>query len=428
MGFHSTGVAGRTDGAAAFQTSAPRAPFYLAEDIIAAENSGPAEPECALAEDLAALDALKDGWRALEREAARDIHAFQSFDWCRAWARTYMTDGRMTPFVVTIRQGGRLVLVWPMMKTRLGPVRVLSWLSDPFSQYGDVLTSLEGEALNEALELAWGGILKRGGVDLLRLRHVREDANITPFLDKWFHQAGAEDGAPWMDLGQFADEAAYERRYTKNQRRRRKRIRKALEKDLGERLDFSLIGTGEELADAIGMLVAEKRAWLCEKGLYSRPLGSPEITRFLRALPAGADARGLRLVVSEMRAGGRGVSWELGFRYKGRHYGYITAHDRELTDASPGRLHMDLSQRRALKDGMRVFDLLVPAAPHKKTWSSDVTGVRDYYRPVSLLGRALGDGYLRLGRPLLRRLYKKMPENLRRRLGLARLGGGGIQQ
>ncbi len=396
-------------------------PFYLDARLIEAEAGGGAL-QVQIVCTMAGVEALEADWRRLEEAGGRDIHAFQSFDWCHAWGATFLAgDGMQEPFVVVVRRGGRIVLLWPMMRCRLGPLLALSWLSDPFSQYGDVLSTLCGAALEEALDAAWARVQAEAKVDIVRLRHVRADATIAPWLERTFRRAAWADGAPWMDLRRFADEAAYERRYSRTQKRRRKKIEKRLEKACGGPVFFSLVAPEEGLKGQIAALIGAKRAWLAARGLYSRPLGNPRLEDFLCRLPAGGGGAGLRLVVSRMAAGGRDVSWELGFRYKGRHYGYVTAHDGALTHLSPGRLHMDFSQKRALGDGMAVFDLLVPVAAHKESWSSAVEPVCDHFRPLTLAGRILGQGYLLHLRPALRRLYQGAPEALRRRI---RLPGG----
>jgi len=78
---------------------------------------------------------------------------------------------------------------------------------------------------------------------------------------------------------------------------------------------------------------------------------------------------------------------------------------------------MELSQKRALRDGMRVFDLLVPVAPHKKTWSSAVEPVREYFMPLTVAGRILGGTYLCHLRPLLRRVVERLPRGMRVKAG-----------
>ncbi len=381
-------------------------------------GSGTDAWEVDVATTLSGMERLEAEWRLFEREHGDDVHAFQSVDWCLAWGRTFLEkDDGVTPFVITVRRAGRLVLLWPLMRCRLGPLRALSWLSDPFSQYGDVLTALEGAPLMAAMERAWQTIRDDARVDIVRLRHVRDDARAVPFLETFFRRAAWQDGAPWMDLTRFPSVEAYEKRYTKEQRRRRKRIRKSLEKRFGEKLEFEFVPAGEEIGENIERLVEEKRAWLTGKGLMSRPLASPRLVEFLSRLPADGESEGLRMVISCMRAGEHRISWELGFRFKGRHYGYITAHERTLTRSSPMRLHMDLSQKRALGDGMRVFDLLVPVADHKKTWSSAVEPVREYFMPLTASGRILGESYLCHFRPLLRRMVERLPRGLRVKAG-----------
>jgi len=381
-------------------------------------DSGADAWEVNVATTLSSLERLEAEWRRLEREYGDDVHAFQSVDWCLAWGRTFLEkDDGITPYVIMVRRAGRLGFLWPLMRCRLGPLRALSWLSDPFSQYGDVLTALEGASLMAAMERAWRAIRDHARVDIVRLRHVRDDARAVPFLEVFFRRAAWRDGAPWMDLTQFASVEAYEKRYTKEQRRRRKRIRKSLEKTFGEKLEFGFVPAGEEISENIERLIEEKRVWLTGKGLMSRPLASPRLVEFLSRLPADGKGGGLRMVISCMRVGEHRISWELGFRFKGRHYGYITAHERTLTRSSPTRLHMDLSQKRALSDGMRVFDLLVPVADHKKTWSSAVEPVREYFMPLTAAGRILGESYLCHFRPLLRRGVEWLPRGWRIKAG-----------
>jgi CelD/BcsL family acetyltransferase involved in cellulose biosynthesis len=84
------------------------------------------------------------------------------------------------------------------------------------------------------------------------------------------------------------------------------------------------------------------------------------------------------------------------------------------TDLSPGRLHMDLSQRQALADGMTRFDLMVPYDPHKESWSSGQVMTRDYYLPMTLKGKIYGALYLRYLRPTLRKIYYKLPSSILR--------------
>jgi CelD/BcsL family acetyltransferase involved in cellulose biosynthesis len=375
------------------RTAASRRGFF--------ERALPLGAQLSLLSSVGELQAVESQWRALERAASRSHNVFQSFAWVFAWAKTYVMTGGNEIAVVTGCKADRLVFVLPLMKTRKGPVGVLQWLSEPFGQYGDILLA-PGEDAGTWMSAAWPMILNLPGVDAVRLRHVRQDATIQPYLGRHFRSARVADGAPFMDLAQFASEAAYERRYSKEQRKRRKRIHKELEA-MGP-VDFRLLTGGANLDQAIDEAIAQKQAWLKERRLFSRALACPRIGSFVKELArSGKDS--VTVVASVLTAGDRPISWEIGLRFKDRHHGFITAHDVALTDKSPARLHMDRSQRRALADGFKIFDLMVPMDAHKESWSSAVMPVDDYYRATSWAGWIYGRLYLETVRPALRQAY-----------------------
>ena len=163
------------------------------------------------------------------------------------------------------------------------------------------------------------------------------------------------------------------------------------------------------LTDAI----AEKNLWLEERGRQNRALKSPQLLKFLKDL-SRANGGYLEVETSELRAGDRPVSWEVGFNFRGTHFAYITSHVNALTDLSPGRLHMDLSQRHCIRNGQKKFDLMVPHDQHKESWSSGFVKTADYYVALTMLGQIYGQVYLRTLRPIIRRMYYNSPKWLLR--------------
>jgi CelD/BcsL family acetyltransferase involved in cellulose biosynthesis len=396
------------------------APPRIGADEAAARAPDSARLPCgahlALASTRAELEALKDQWLALEAEAGSSHGVFQSYEWVSAWARVY-ADARTELCVVSGHRDGRLVFLLPLMKTCDGVACILRWITEPFGQYGDIVLAQDEDA-GRWMGSALAFLKKLKGVDSIRLRHVRDDAAARPFLESAFRSAKSKDGAPCLDLAQYPDEAAYDARYSKEQRRRRKRIRKELE-EKGP-VEFRLLDglcADKGLRDAL----AEKQKWIGERGLWSRALSCPKLLEFLQELRRGGG-RNMRLVTSHLSAGGQPISWEIGLRFKDRHCGFITAHSVALTDASPARLHMDLSQRRAIADGMKVFDLMIPMDAHKDSWSNRVVPVQDYYAALSFKGWLHGVVYFEGIRPVLRHLYYNAPEPVRHFLtGLAKL-------
>lgn len=378
-----------------------------AESVPAVPRRLPPGCHLALVSEPRDFALLAGKWQKLETAAGAAIHVFQSFAWLNTWASTYGADLA----VVTGYRGEDLVFAWPLMKSRLGPLTALRWMSEPHGQYGDVLLEA-GQCPMSWLDAATDFLRQTRGIDIIRLRHVRQDSPALAFLDRHFRASNLAEAAPFLDLTAFSNEAAYEQRYSSCQRKRRKKIRKVLEEDLGP-VAFEVLTGGPGLVSAMREAIAEKCRWIDERGRQNRILGCPNLPVFLEHLLNNGGAEP-RLVVSRLTAGGRPVSWEIGLRRGKVHYCFITAHMNELTDYSPARLHMDLSQRQALKDGMAIFDLMVPNDAYKDSWCSGRVAAHDYHLPLTPLGRLYGVGYLEQLRPRLRHAYYNMsPEVLR---------------
>ena len=386
---------------------------HMTDQAVPAPHALPVGASMSTVSGLAGLMELEPQWRALEQVSPASS-VFQTFDWLTCWAKIY-ANGPQSPglCIITGHQDGQLVFAWPLMKVRVGPLTVLRWMAEPLSQYGDILIA-SGQCPKVWMEQALDLVLSLRGIDAIRLRHVRADATVAPVLQMRFRDTGMTELAPWLDLTQFADEAAYDARYSSSQRKRRKKIRKSLEDDIGP-VQFDMLGAGPDADRAITEAIAEKCQWLDERGRQNRALCETQTADFLKLL-SRASGGSTQLVTSRLAAGGRAISWEIGLRFRGTHFGFVTSHVTALTDYSPGRLHMDLSQRLALKNGMKAFDLMVPNDAHKESWSSAKVETRDYHLPVSALGRLYGIGYLETARPLLRKAYYGMPPRLLRLL------------
>jgi CelD/BcsL family acetyltransferase involved in cellulose biosynthesis len=378
-------------------------------EIVSEAASLPAGAHLALVSSPAGLAALAKEWKQLEEMAGNPLIVFQSHDWLSAWSDVYAASGNAEPLIVTGYSGGKLVFAMPLVRTVRKGIRMARWLSDPFAQYGDIVLA-KGYCPRQWVAAAVAYLKQLKGIDLLWLRYVRNDSALQPYAEANMRKAQLSEKAAWLDFTQYTDEAAYDARYTSQQRKRRKKIRKELE-TMGT-VEFARLPPGPASALALNQAFAEKNAWLEERARQNRVIGCPMHQAFLKRLQSANN--GLEVVVSELTAGGKPLSWEVGLRYRARHFAYITSHVNALTDLSPARLHMDLSQRMALRDGMKAFDLMIPYDPHKESWSSATMGTEDYYLPLNLKGRAFGRAYLETLRPFLRKAYYAAPENLRR--------------
>ena len=365
----------------------------------------PANSYLTLVTSFRAFDRLRESWSDLESRCAKPPSVFQSYDWCRRWSDIYAApDSANEIFIVAGYRQNRLVFIWPMVKRFSGGLNFLTWMTQPIGQYGDVLCDAQIDC--EAwLETATAFIKDTGNADCLHLRHVRDNANFSSHAQRHWFDGKLNERAPMMDLSQFKTEADYDARYDAQQRRRRRRIQKKLE-EIGP-LKFEVL-QDERAEAAIDAAIAEKLSWLQDKGRISEVLGSEQHAALLKSFLYETTGQ-LQTVVFHLTAGGRPVSWEIGFCYRGTHYAYLLSHQHELIDYSPGRLTLDFAERHALASGLSTFDLMAPYDPYKDSFSSGMVKVNDYYLPLSFIGAVYGHGYLGLLRPRLRAVYQNLP-------------------
>jgi len=355
------------------------------------------------------LDAMSEQWQALELNSAVPPTIFQSFAWVKSWSEHYAQPSSQSEIhIIAGFLHNRLVFALPLMKTSHFGVSTLNWVTDPLGQYGDVMCAKD-QSLQKWMSAALRFIKRLKGIDIIRLRHVREISNIGSFASRHFVDAKLHEQAPYLDLTPFKSEEDYDARYNSQQRKRRKKIRSKLE-EMGA-VEFKTLPPGSINDQAMAEAIREKNEWLSERGRFNRIMGCPNHLRFLKSL-SRCVTEDFEFVTTELSAGGKPVSWEIGFNYKGTHFAYITSHVNKLTDLSPGRLHMDLSQRLALSSGQQRFDLMVPNDNHKESWCSAKVDTKDYFYATSWRGKLYGHAYLSTVRPAIRDAYYKLPQRM----------------
>jgi CelD/BcsL family acetyltransferase involved in cellulose biosynthesis len=362
----------------------------------------------------AGLQALEDDWNALFARAGRDIHLFQTFNWLWHWCTHFLPPpGARGPrlAIVTARIDDRLVMVWPLVLERTGPIKVLSWMGEPVSQYGDLLVDdiADKAAL---LDAAWAFVVEKSGASALQLRKVRQDSNVAPLLERVGASVSVELKAPFLDLTSAPTFAAYETRYSSGARRNRKRQRRRLE-ERGE-TEFRWLANSAEAAALAAEAFTCKRAWLRQRGVVSPALMDPRTERFFIDATCGeTHPAGCHVLV--LSSGGRPVAFEIGVRCKGRSAIHIIAYDLDFEKTAAGALLMEDSIRHAMHDGIAVYDLLAPGDGYKLEWSDDAVVVRDWAMPLTAVGRAYSTLHLGLKRTLKRGI-EALPVETRRKV------------
>ena len=375
-------------------------------------SPGPApRPVLGLVQTFADFEALEADWTALFERAGTDRHLFQTFNWLWHWANHFLRDGSTTRLaIVTARDGDRLVMVWPMVVERSGPVTELAWMGEPVSQYGDLLIE-SGPGAMALMREAWAFVTRETGADVLRLRKVRQDSAVAPFLAELGADVTSDLKAPYLDLASAPSFAEYEKRYSSNAKRNRKRQRRRLE-DRGP-VSLTQVFGGAEAEALTAQAFHFKNIWLRQRGIVSPALADPRTAKFFADVTR-ADVRPAGCHVLALKCNDQPVALEIGVRCLGRTAIHIISYDPDFEKTAAGALLMEDSIRRACDDGLKVFDLLAPGDGYKLEWADDAVGVRDWAKPVTLLGRAYVTVYLGLIRNGTKRAIGALPLGARR--------------
>jgi CelD/BcsL family acetyltransferase involved in cellulose biosynthesis len=379
-----------------------------------------ADLEMAVVDTVEGLERLGAEWNALFECAGKAHHVFQQHAFVVFFARVYHRDpaesetsGKLA--IVTARRSGRLVLIWPLVQHRCTGARVLSWLGEPIAQYGDVLVA-PGEPVVDLLAAAHRHILTDLRPDVLRLRRVRADAHIVPFLEHLGRRTWTVHEAPCITLA--AGGAAFEDRQSGKAKKNRRRLMRRLEER--GKVAFEEVHGMPERARAIAAGLADKRDWIGRRGHFSPALSDQRFDAFLQSA-AAAPGNPTGCAVFALHLDDRLVAFALGFRCRRRLMLHLISHAGDLEKHGVGVLNLEAILRHAEAEGLEALDMLPPRAAYKLDWSDVTVETRDYCWGETARGQiwsAFSEGLLR---PVAKSAIERLPLAMRKRFARRQL-------
>lgn len=382
------------------------------------EATGPLD--LAVIDSVAGLEALRADWDSLFERAGGPGQVFQTAGFVDLIVRTHGLGNEHEACVaagcscrlavMTARRGKRLVLVWPMVVRRFAGLRALTWLGEPIARYGDVLIDRDEPAV-PLLTAAYAHALATLRPDIVRLRKVRADAAVAPFLATLGHVPLEPTEAPFVTLA--AGGSAFESRQSGKARKNRRRLMRRLEEQGSVAMELPADGSCTTELVAAGLEL--KRHWLIRRGLVSLALADSHLDACL-AVAAGERKADTGTLVFGMRLAGRPVAVALGFRCKSRLMLHLITHAPDVERHGAGVLNLEAILRWAEAEGLEAVDLLPPKADYKLDWADGSVGVADHVWGVTPRGRLVVLGIDRTVLPRLKPLLESLPLALRRRL------------
>jgi CelD/BcsL family acetyltransferase involved in cellulose biosynthesis len=366
-----------------------------AENLVhAREDAGPVRGEVARTEpapitlsvhdDLAAVE--RD-WRRLEEVA--DCTPFQTFDWLFAWQRRIGAQTGVTPAIVVVRRGDKMLLLLPLGVAQRGFARCLTFLGDVLCDYNAPLLAPEFAALAPEEFLAlWGDIRRL----LQATPGTRHDLIV---FDKMPAKIGGQKN-PMLALNvQRNPSGAYEtplpadwepfyasKRSSSTRRRDRTKLKR-----LGELGPVKFVNpdTSAELALTFDLLVQQKSKAFARMGVPNL-FAPPGHAAFYRELATSPRYRSL-VHLSRLDVGTTWAALNLGLTFRDCYFHILASYDDgETSRFGPGAAHLRELLRYAIGRGCKRFDFTIGDEPYKRDWCDTEQQLFDYSAATSLRG------------------------------------------
>lgn len=368
---------------------------------------------------LAEIKALEKDWRSLEHRSKNDMALFQGFDWVYQWCNVQNTDSNTAteaqePYIVTIWLNEQLVSIWPLQRDFVAGVKMLSWLSSPALQYGDVLIDADCDA-EEVSKLAWEHVVQASGADLLRLDNVAATSPLYDFLSQRCATSGRSKSSI-LEIGAIVNWDAYQAGIKKTTRRaRRKRYNKLAK--AGD-LKFEVHQSSKRFKSLVELAIDWKCQWLEKQHWPSALVGDPLFTKFMQNIGGKAfqDGQAAEWVVGELSLDGFPVALEIGAVYANRYFSFLGAYKSEFANFSPGKIEMEAMIGWAMERGISDFDFLCVPSQYKSDWTDTSIPVRSFSFASNVRGKLFHSVWLKRLRPAVKYSLQNIPQAQRKML------------
>ena len=334
----------------------------------------------------AKFEGLSEDWRRLYASRVKSFNLFTGFDWHRAYLHHYLRswdkDHNQLALVVGTRSG-QLDFICPLIWRRQLGAKVLSFIGDPLSQYGDVIGAEDGcstDIVHHALRFA----VARLNADVVELRSVRRDGAAADALSSGRGYVLRKRKAPYIDLTHFSSLEDYQ---SKTQSAARRKQHRRLWRRLNEvgPAEFKVLTRGSEALQRTKEALCLKARMLSEQGIVSRAFADRRFPNFFEAIASDSGAD-LDFQISVLTCAENLVAAEIGFQSMGGYVSHVGVYDSAYRQFAPGRLQIERTIKSCIDRGLRRYDFLAPDSGYKRDWSTHHTDVTDYGLAYTALG------------------------------------------
>lgn len=359
--------------------------------IVAAREKSILETEI-LAGGIEKIEKIFDEWTILCEEGASN-EPFLRPEWFASFVKNFEKE----ILLLTVRRGGRLRAVLPLMRKKATlhgvPVKKLQAVFNLQTQRFDLIHGADETERKEIVHAIWTEIKKLSGWQVLEMRLVKKNSWLKDLLDvatseKFANGIWQMDSAPFIALQTGDDREKLIEEFFKGSRKHLKqelnrRLRRL--KELGA-VEFVVSHDySPELMDVYLQLEAD--GWKGRGGTAATC--DPKVTKLHNDFAREVAARNA-LSIYQLKLDGKTIAMSVNIRYDRQTVHWKTSYDEKYSRYSPGNLLFRELVSDCLRQNSPEIDFLSPATPNKRFWAS---GEREhaafYVFQKSVFGAAL---------------------------------------
>ncbi|PCI88961.1 MAG: hypothetical protein COB24_00345 [Hyphomicrobiales bacterium] len=285
------------------------------------------------------------------------------------------------------------------VKNMLGG-RIAEMSGEPIIQYNDLaVTNDENSNILQAEILPK---LEQNKIDLLYFRNVRSDSYLFQQI-KNIGKIIAYKKAPFINLSQFTNLDEYLKSLSSTSRKSKRRTLKKLKTKF--QVEFETLVDDQINAALFDQIIQLKKDQLKRMGLTSRLFENPAKINDLKNIILKPN-KDFQCVFSLLKCDGKIAAAEIGYLFNDTYYSFLGAMDEAFQAHSPGVCQLLKTIEWAIEHKIKIFDFLAPEDAYKFSWTDNLyVEVYDFILPLSFKGKIIGNAYLRILRPLLKKIF-----------------------
>lgn len=342
---------------------------YLTSNQSTVDFASQTETVVAIHTDASAFEQLRPEWDGL-RQSGADQDPFLSCDWFACWWRAF--GGRRKLYLVTVRQGGALRAVLPLMLEQTWrhgiPVRRLATIGNDHTPRFDLVRDRNDECIFMAV---WNHLITiQSEWDVLDFCRLSADSMMTAR----FVQCAVDQGvkrslwaraptSPWIDVLPSWNDYLNARSsgFRKSIRRKMRRLAALGEVRLETLTDQAALAPG--LADGLHI-----ESDGCKGSKRTAIASQPSVAGFYTELANLMASRG-QLRLHFLTLNNQRIAFDYSLLSDRCLYSLKAGHSRDHAHLSPGTLLLGLIVQSAHDEGLYGIDLMGDADSFKMQWT-----------------------------------------------------------